>query len=206
MMNIPRNISSYFQCRKSVCFYRKGSNVKGQVTFFRAGNKLLGIGSYHVLCANELIKKIYSIDFRNAENSPLVLIRQASDGNEHEIGKIIYGKLNDREDFAIVEITDEAQFELNPLATLNNNEKPDFFTVKTNGTIQEIIVVEEHVSCEINVNNAVKILFKNLIKANKISDKGDSGALVWNKAGNLVGIIEGDNAIYSFIVSYLKKQ
>ena len=205
-MNIPENISSYFQCINSVYFLRKGSIVKGQITFFRKGNKLFGIGCYHVLCANETVHKIYSIDFKNAENSPLVLMQQTNYGSGYEIGKVIYGKLNDREDFAIVEITDEARLALKPLATLNNNEKPDFFTVKEKGAMQKVVIIEQHVNCEINVNGTVKILFKNLMKTNNTSGKGDSGNLVWDKAGNLTGIIEGDNEMYSFIIPYRKKQ
>lgn len=198
-MNIPRNISSYFQCENAVCFYRKGSAVKGKVTFFKYGNKLLGIGCYHVLCADEMARKIYSIDFKNAENSPLVLMRKENDDSEHETGKIIYGRLNDKADIAIIEVTEKVHLQLKAIPTISATDA-DLFIVKTNGTLVTANIIEGNALCEINLNGQLKLTFKGLIKTDKISNKGDSGALVWDKTGNLAGIIEGDNEVYSYIL------
>lgn len=204
MINIPQNISSYIQCVNAVCFYRKGSAVKGQVTFFKHGNKLLGIGCYHVLCANELARKIYSIDFDNAESSPLVLIQQATDGKECEIGKVIYGRLNNREDIAIVEVThaDQIQMKLMP-KFLNINDR-DLFIIKSNETVLTIAVIDGNAQCEIIMNGQLKITLKGLIKTHKCSVKGDSGTLVWDKTGNLKGLIEADNKMHSYIIPLRK--
>ncbi|MCO5280825.1 MAG: hypothetical protein M9931_07215 [Chitinophagales bacterium] len=204
VINIPQNVGSYFQCENAVCFYRKGSAVKGKVTFFKYGNKLLGIGCYHVLCADEMARKIYSIDFKNAENSPLVLMRQTNDGSEHETGKIIYGKLNDREDITLIEVTEKAHLQLKAMPFLSATDS-DLFIVKANGTIRTANIIEHNALCEINLNGQLKLTFKELIKTDKISNKGDSGILVWNKAGNLKGIIEADNEIFSYVLPLTMK-
>lgn len=198
MINIPQNIGSYFQCENVVCFYRKGSAVKGQVTFFKHGNRVLGIGCYHVLCADEMARKIYSIDFKNAENSPLVLMRKENDDSEHETGKIIYGRLNDKADIAIIEVTEKVHLQLKAIPTISATDA-DLFIVKTNGTLVTANIIEGNALCEINLNGQLKFAFKGLIKTDKVSAKGDSGILVWDKAANLVGIIEGDNEVYSYI-------
>ena len=199
MINIPQNIGSYFQCVNAVCFYRKGSSVKGQVTFFKQGKNLFGVGCYHVLCANELALKIYSLDFKNAEKSPLVLMQKANDGNKRRIGKIIYGKLNDREDIALIEVTEEAHLQLKAIPFLSAIDK-DLLMVRTNGTIATSNIIERNTLCEINLNGHLKLTFKGLIKTDKISRKGDSGTLVWDNTGRLVGIIEADNEVNSYIL------
>lgn len=205
MINIPQNIGNYFQCANAVCFYRKGSSVKGQVTFFKQGKKMFGVGCYHVLCANELALKIYSLDFKNAEKSPLVLMQKANDGNECEIGKIIYGILNDSEDIAIVEVTEKTYLQLKAMPLLNNTADKDLLMVRKNGTIATSNIIERNTLCEINLNGHLKLTFKGLIKTDKISNKGDSGTLVWDKTGRLLGIIEADNEVYSYVLPLAMK-
>jgi len=87
-----------------VFYFRESSAVKGQVSFFKHSGKIYCIGCYHVLCAQEVKHKIYSVDDKSAADSHITVMQKIQSGTELAIGKVVSGKLNYANDFALSEV------------------------------------------------------------------------------------------------------
>ncbi len=199
---LPVHISGFFTSEAiPASYFRKSSSVKGQVSFFKHSGKIYGIGCYHVLCANELKHKIYSVDFKSAEDSPITLVQRTQNGMENAIGKVLYGKLNYKSDFALAEV-EMHEDALGPLAggKFHARSLDEIFFVNAQGKRQQSVLLEKNTGCTVRMNGQVNIGFTGLLKAKKCSHKGDSGALVWDAEGNMLGLVGADNANYTYIV------
>lgn len=162
---------------------------------------MYGIGCYHVLCAQEVKHKIYSIDFKNAADSHITMMQKTENGTEQAIGKVLRGKLNYANDFALAEEDVPANI-LAPLAAGNFSAATanKIFFVNAQGQLQHSSIIEQNANCTVRINGLVNIGFTGLLKAKKCSRKGDSGALAWDGAGNVLGLVGADNASYTYVV------
>ncbi len=196
----PLHISDFLRSANNSAFYcRKSSSVKGQVSFFKHAGKIYCIGCYHVLCAQEVKHKIYSVDDKSAADSHITVMQKTQNGTEQAIGKVLCGKLNYANDFALAEV-EIPDAEYVPFDCGNAKTHDVIFFMNAQRQLQQSVLLEKNATCTVRINGLVNIGFTGLLKARKFSRKGDSGALVWDAAGNVLGLVGADNASYTYIV------
>lgn len=191
-------VKKYLICAEPSVFFRKRSTVTGQLSFFKHAGKLYGLGCYHVLCANELKHRIYKLSYSSADDSPIEIWHKTQTGIAQPMGKVLYGELNNLHDIAIAEINAPPEH-LVPVM-ISYHQEHDLFFINKHGQFKYADIISANTSCIARLNEQLSITFNHLIKANKFSQKADSGALTWDASGTVVGLIACDNSLYTYIV------
>jgi hypothetical protein len=180
-------------------------NVNGSKTDFL-------LSCYHVFCSTELSNGTKV--FASSNNDSIVA---EVNGKEGEIAKVVEGEINAKLDAALSEIKSGVSVDNHlkgflgmpkyGIRLITNQEVIDETTVFTYGarTKKAIsgTVISRAANPKIEVNGE-KMQFENVIPVTKISVKGDSGAMVVDDQGKIVGIIFASDSKTSYIVPILE--
>lgn len=198
--------------------WRKGTTAKGTlgIKVYRDnadGSKTdLLLSCYHVFCSNELKKgtKKYT---QSANDSIVADI----DGKTTEIAKVVEGEMNPRLDAALSEINNNISVDNHlkgfigmpkyGIRLITNQEVLDETAVFTYGAKSNKAlggtVISRVANPDIKVNGK-NVRFENVIPVTKISVKGDSGAMVVDNKGKIIGIIFASDKTTSYIIPILE--
>ncbi len=196
---------------------REGVNEMGTIGLkvYKKGKAYL-LSCYHVLCAPEM--NAYWSEFHPAiaTQSVEVFSPGVRDGkNPKAIAEVMEGTLNNFTDAAIAKLKDEdmvqptlygGNVKPNGITVLDSDHSENNYKVylygrtsgKSIGTIkdshQNTVFFKEYPKDTLKGNK-----FYHLIVASKMSQEGDSGAVVVDDQNRIIGILLGSNSKYSYI-------
>ncbi|WP_156152367.1 hypothetical protein [Flammeovirga sp. OC4] len=198
--------------------WRQGTTAKGTlgIKVYRDnadGSKTdFLLSCYHVFCSSELSNGTKK--YTSTSNSSIVA---KINGNTTEIAKVVEGELNTKLDAALSEINSNVSVDNHlkgflgipkyGIRLITNQEVIDETTVFTYGARTKKAISGTVISRVASPNiklNGKKVRFKNVIPVTKISVKGDSGAMVVDDKGKIIGIIFASDSKTSYVVPILE--
>ena len=178
------------------------------------------LSCYHVFCPNEVMNGIFNLaNIRNGQSFE-ILSPSHQDGGTSGLGTIRNGCLGENLDVAIAEIGDSSFLDnrifgtnIRPSSKIivgKSHVRKDYpvsLVGRTSGR-QNGFLESHHTKVFINSPTAHDqdnmIEFNGILKTCKISDPGDSGTAVFDKEGNILGLLFASNDIFSYVLPIQK--
>ena len=194
--------------------YREGSSDSGTIGLKvykedNMGNKTdYLLSCYHVLCSTELYSDNPVTKFdSNVSNKSII-----SEKTGTKIGEVVDGLFNDTIDAALCLIENgvdvNAALKENPyspssgIREITSSEVESQISVYTYGKISGDLpgkIIAKSVSRYFSFEGRL-YPFVDVIKTSKISEKGDSGAMVTDRKGRVIGIVFASNSQFSYVI------
>lgn len=186
----------------------------GLMGFRKEGNikKNYFMSCYHVFCSTQLKEGIKEITTPPNTNNEIFAEKNSSD---FQFGTLVEGVFDPSEglDVAVVEIFSEIKSDFHPIlfstfpkeGILIPNDsdvtnKMKVYGFGANSNRMEGTLVASRVNVPVLVNGT-EYFFKDVIPISKISQPGDSGSLVFNHKGKVLGLLFAGNSTHSYIIS-----
>jgi len=177
------------------------------------------LSCYHVLCPQEIQNG--QCNFKNTSNTDAYAVispsLQDQAGRPLTLGFVREGTLGNNLDIALAEITSASLLDnriygtvLQPsrmLLVTSAHARQDYeirLTGRTSG-LQKGYIDSAYTQLTLKYptgtdDSSIVVEFRGVIKTCKISDPGDSGAAVYDRAGNIIGIVFASNSTFSYVL------